>query len=87
MIDLFKNEFFLIMYKLLHTVLLYMAKYFSVPQKVNDEAVRKEPYSFAFVPDHFKTQEVCNEVVCKEPCMIYFVTDHFSTQEMCNEII
>ena len=44
MIDWFKNIFWYIMYNLLHTVLLYMAKYFPVPQKVYDETVCKEPH-------------------------------------------
>ena len=87
MIDSFKNEFCLIMYNLLSTVFLYMAKYFPVPQEVYDETMRKEPYSFAFIPDCFKTQEMCNEVVRKEAYMIHFVPDHFWMQKMCNEII
>ena len=56
MIYLFKNKFWYIIYNSLRTVLLYMRKYFPVPQEVYDEVVREEPHSFAFVPDHFKTQ-------------------------------
>ena len=52
-----------------------------------DEAVRTEPLSLAYVPDHFKTQEMCNEAVRNKLCMILFVPDHFWMQEMCNEIM
>ena len=77
MIDLFKSKFFLIMYNLLSTVLLYMTKYFPVPQEVYDEKVPKEPHSFLFVTDHFKTQVMYNETIEKVPWLIYFVPDHF----------
>ena len=75
------------MYNFLSTVLLYMQKYFPVPQEMYDEVVCKEPHSFAFVPDHFKTQEMCNEAVPNRPYIIYFVPDHFWMQEMCNELM
>ena len=51
------------MYNLLSTVLLYMKKYFPVPQELYYETVPKEPPSFSFVTDHFKTQEMCNEAI------------------------
>ena len=41
------------MYNFWSTVLLYMQKYFPVPQEMYDEVVCEEPHSFAFVPDHF----------------------------------
>ena len=52
-----------------------------------DEAVRREPYSLYYVPDHLKTQEMCNEAVHREPYTLWHVPDHFKTQEMCNETV
>ena len=46
-----------------------------------------EPLSLAYVPDHFKTQEMCNEAVRNKLCRLLFVPDHFWTQEMRNEIM
>ena len=86
MIDLFKNLFWYIIGRVC-IVLLYMLKYFPVPQGTYDEAVRRETHSLADVSDCFKTQEICNEAVCNKPYMIYFVPDHFWMQEMCNEIM
>ena len=42
-----------------------------------------EPCSLAYVPDHFKTQEMCNMAVRMEPLLLKYVADHLKTQEMC----
>ena len=34
-----------------------------------------EPCSLAFVPDHFKTQEMYNKAVCMEPLLLKYVLD------------
>ena len=52
-----------------------------------DEAVRREPYTLYYVPDHHKTQGMCNEAVRREPCTLWHVPDHFKTQDMCNEAV
>ena len=83
MIDLSENEFWYIMYNFLHTILLYMAKYFPMPQEVYDETVCKEPHSFVFVPDHFKTQDMCNEAIEKVPWLVYFVPNHIFGHKKC----
>ena len=59
MINLFEKTFWYI--------LLHMLKYVPGAQGVYDEAVRKEPRSFAFVPDCFKTEEINNNAVEKHP--------------------
>ena len=50
-----------------------------------NDAVHVEPGSLAFVPDHFKTEELCNEEVHRESCALDYIPDHFKIQEMCNE--
>ena len=44
-----------------------------------NEAMRIEPYSLAFVPDCFKTQEMC-EI---DPFNLWYVPDNLKTQGMC----
>ena len=44
-----------------------------------------KPCSLAFVPDHFKTQEICNKAVCMEPFLLKYVPDYLKTQEMCEK--
>ena len=44
-------------------------------------------WKLAYVPDHFKTQEMCNEAVHIELHSFAFVPDDFKTQEMWNEIM
>ena len=41
----------------------------------------------AYVPDHFKTEEMCNEAVLVDPWLMYDVPDYLKTQEMCNEVV
>ena len=40
-----------------------------------NKAVRMDPYSLEFVPDHLKTQEVCDEAVHREPYTLRYVPD------------
>ena len=46
-----------------------------------------EPRSLAYVPNHFKTQEMCYEAVRNKLCILLFVPDDFKTMEICNEIM
>ena len=51
-----------------------------------DEAVRIEPRSFEFVPEHLKTQGMCIRVVKEGLWQLYSVPDWFAVlQEMCRE--
>ena len=45
-----------------------------------EKVLRRNSLSLAYVPDHFKTQEMCNN-----PAVFFLVPDIFKTQEMCNE--
>ena len=56
-----------------------MVKYIPCTQGMCDEAIRIEPRSLAFIPDHFKTQEMCNEAVEEDPCTLEFVPGHLKT--------
>ena len=38
-----------------------------IMQEMCNDAVRIEPHSLAFVPDHFKAQGVCNDAVRIKP--------------------
>ena len=51
------------------------------------KTVKKDPWSLAEVPDHFKTQEMCNKAVEKDSCLLSEVPDHFKTEQMCNKAI
>ena len=42
-----------------------------------------EPYSLAFVPDCFKTQEMCDEAFEIDPFILWHVPDHLKMQGMC----
>ena len=59
MINLFKKTF--------RYILLHMLNYIPGVQGLYDEGVCKEPRSFAFVPDCFKTEEINNNAVEKHP--------------------
>ena len=60
-------------------IFLRMVKYIPCTQGMCDEAIRIEPRSLAFIPDHFKTQEMCNEAVEEDPCTLEFVPGHLRT--------
>ena len=45
--------------------------------------MRIEPYSLAFVPDCFKTQEMCDKVLEIDPFNLWYVPDNLKTQGMC----
>ena len=51
------------------------------------KTVKKDPWSLAEVPDHFKTQEMCNKAVEKDSCLLSEVPDRFKTEQMCNKAI
>ena len=52
-----------------------------------DEAVRIEPRSLSFVPDHFKTEDLWIKVVWKNPYALDYVPDYIMTQKICNEAV
>ena len=41
----------------------------------------------AYIPYHFKAQEICNGVMRNSPWALRFIPDHLQTQEMCNEAV
>ena len=45
------------------------------------EAISIEPYSLAFVPDCFKTQEICDKTIEIDPFTLWQVPDNLKTQE------
>ena len=45
--------------------------------------MRIEPYSLAFVPDYFKTQELCDKAIEIDPFTLWHVPDNLKTQGMC----
>ena len=47
------------------------------------EAVRINPLSLAYAPDHLRTQEMCSEIMPTMPDAFHRIPDHFKTQEMC----
>ena len=44
------------------------------------KAVAVDPWSSAYVPDHFKTKKMCDAAVTKDPFSLQDVTDWFLTQ-------
>ena len=46
-----------------------------------------EPGLLAYVPNHFKTQEMCNDPMDIGPHYLAFVPDSFKTQEMCTKAV
>ena len=48
-----------------------------------NEAMRIEPYSLEFVPDHLKTQEMCDKAVEIDPFILWYIPDNLKTQGMC----
>ena len=52
-----------------------------------NKAVKRDPWSSAEVPDHFKTQEMCNKAVEKYPLLLLEVADHLKAHEMCNKAV
>ena len=58
-----------------------------IMQEMCNDAVRIEPQSLAFVPDHFKVQSVCNDAVRIKPLSLVHVPDRSKTQEMCKKTV
>ena len=50
-------------------------------QEMCSEAVRTEPSSLTYIPDHFKTQKMCDEAVKDDSSSLQFVPDWFVTRE------
>ena len=48
-----------------------------------NEGMHIEPYSLAFVPDCFKTQEMCDKAVEIDPFILWHVPDNLKMQRMC----
>ena len=48
-----------------------------------NETMRVEPYSLAFFPDCFKTQEMCDKAVEIDPFILWHVPDNLKIQGMC----
>ena len=42
-----------------------------------------EPLSLAYVPNHFKTEEMCNPAVVLSPYTLKYILDQYRTQEIC----
>ena len=68
--------------KVIGYILLHILKYIPGAQEESSKEVRRKPHSLAFVPDHFKTQEMCNEMDEADPYMSKFVPVHIRTYEM-----
>ena len=51
------------------------------------EALRIDPYSSAYVSNHFKTQEMCNKAVNHNSYMLIYVSDQYNIQKRCNEVM
>ena len=47
------------------------------------KAVRREPHTLRYVPDHLKTQEMCNDVMRINSVVFFLIPDRFKKQEMC----
>ena len=58
-----------------------------IMQEMCNDAVRIEPHSLAFVPDHFKAQGVCNDAVRIKPVSLVHVPDRSKAQEMCKKTV
>ena len=50
-----------------------------------DKAVDECPWSFEYLPDRFKTQEMCNKAVDKYTWLFKYVPDIFKTQRMSSD--
>ena len=64
-----------------------MVKYIPRTQRMCERAVKNEPRSLKFVPDHFKTQEMCERAVEKDSWLLRHVPDELKTQEMCEKAV
>ena len=56
-------------------------------QEMCNEAVRIEPYSLAFVSDHFKTQEMCDKAFEIDPFILWYVSDNLKMEGMCTRAV
>ena len=48
-----------------------------------NEAIRVDPYSLAFAPDHFKTHKMCDKAIEIDPITLWHVLDKLKVWEMC----
>ena len=47
------------------------------------KAVRREPYTLPYIPDHLITQEICEEVMCTMPVVFFLISDRFKMLVLC----
>ena len=41
----------------------------------------KDTWALAFIPDHFKTQEICDDAILEGPFTLHLAPDWFITQQ------
>ena len=68
-------------------VLGRILKYIPGEQEACNKKMRRDPRFLAFIPDHFKTQEIYERVTEKYPSLFIYVPDRLKTQEMCNKAV
>ena len=56
-------------------------------QETLKKFVQINPFSFMYVPDFSKTQEICNGAVNEWPWLLKYVPDQYKSKEMCDDVV
>ena len=56
-------------------------------QETLKKFVQINRFSFMFVPDFLKTQEICNWAVNEWPWLLKYVPDQYKAKEMCDDVV
>ena len=72
---------------MLRDIFLDIVKYIPWTQGMCNEVVHIKQRSSAFLPDHFKAQEMWNEAVEADPYTLKCVPVHIRMAEMCKRIV